>query len=97
MAELVEGAPLLRAYTRKTRIVGSNPTLSAIQSGSNWPFLRKSEKGPGFPTVPGYPYSHLPAKRAWSAAIEGATLHLSLMSRIEVRFQSRRSGPRGRK
>ena len=30
MAELVEGAPLLRAYTRKTRIVGSNPTLSAI-------------------------------------------------------------------
>ena len=29
MAELVEGAPLLRAYTRKTRIVGSNPTLSA--------------------------------------------------------------------
>ena len=32
MAELVEGAPLLRAYTRKTRIVGSNPTLSAIQS-----------------------------------------------------------------
>jgi hypothetical protein len=32
MAELVEGAPLLRAYTRKTRIEGSNPSLSAILS-----------------------------------------------------------------
>ena len=51
MAELVEGAPLLRAYTRKTRIVGSNPTLSAIQSCANQPFLPKSEKGLGFRTV----------------------------------------------
>jgi hypothetical protein len=42
MAELVEGAPLLRAYTRKTRIVGSNPTLSArFQSGFQPLFLWK--------------------------------------------------------
>jgi hypothetical protein len=39
MAELVEGAPLLRAYTRKTRIVGSNPTLSANNKGAFSPFF----------------------------------------------------------
>ncbi len=34
MAELVEGAPLLREYGVKNSIEGSNPSLSAIHPGS---------------------------------------------------------------
>ena len=36
MAELVEGAPLLREYGVKNSIEGSNPSLSAIHPGSTW-------------------------------------------------------------
>ncbi len=45
MAELVEGAPLLREYGVKNSIEGSNPSLSAIQSETLVPFLRVSRKG----------------------------------------------------
>lgn len=39
MAELVEGAPLLREYGVKNSIEGSNPSLSAIHPGSVAGFL----------------------------------------------------------
>jgi hypothetical protein len=48
---VAEGGALLRRYTGKTRIEGSNPSLSANQSSANRLILRTTENEPSFQNI----------------------------------------------